>query len=73
MKAQPIAPVPRVALTRQEAAASLGLSLRAFQEHVQPELRVIRRGSVRLIPVRELEEWAARNAESTITNGRHAA
>lgn len=70
---QPIAPVPRVALTRAEAAAALGLSLSAFQEHVQPELRVIRRGSVRLIPVRELEEWAARNAESTITNGRAAA
>ena len=45
VKPRPLAPVPRVALTRQEAAAALGLSLTAFEDHVQPELRLIRRGS----------------------------
>ena len=28
--------VPRVLLTRREAAATLGMSLRHFQRHVQP-------------------------------------
>jgi hypothetical protein len=63
VKPQPLAPVVRVALTREEAAAALGMSLTAFEQHVQPELRVIRRGRLRLIPVRELERWADAAAE----------
>lgn len=59
-------PVPRVALTREEAAAALGMSLDSFERHVQPELRLIRRGKLRLVPVRELERWADGAAERTI-------
>ena len=65
MKARPIAPVPRIALTREEAAASLGMSLRAFEQRVQPDLRLIRRGRLRLVPLRELERW-----RTTQPNGR---
>ncbi len=54
----PVAPVERIALTRPEAAASLGMSLRHFERHVQPQLRLIRSGSVRVVPVAELERWA---------------
>jgi excisionase family DNA binding protein len=59
VRAQPVAPVPRVALTREEAASALGVSLRHFARHVQPELRLIRSGSVRLVPVAELTQWAS--------------
>ena len=52
----------RVTLTRLEAAAALGISIDSFERHVQPELRVIRRGRMRLIPCRELDRWAAENA-----------
>ena len=62
MKRQPTAPVPRVALTREEAAAALGVSLSHFERHVQPQLRLIYSGSARLVPVHELETWAARVA-----------
>ena len=55
--------VPRVALTRLEAAASLGMSLDSFERHVQPELKLVRRGKLRLIPLVELERWAIENAE----------
>jgi hypothetical protein len=55
--------VPRVAVTRQEAAAALGMSLDSFERHVQSELKLIRRGKLRLIPVVELERWAIENAE----------
>lgn len=60
------APVPRVALTREEAAASLGVSLRFFAGEIQPELKLIRRGKVRLVPLRELERWADENARLTL-------
>ena len=36
------APIPRVALTRAEAAAALGMSLNTFERYVQPELPIIR-------------------------------
>jgi len=73
MSERPNSPVPRVALTRAEAAASLGMSLDSFERHVQPELRLIRRGSLRLVPVAELERWAEGAAESTIDTRRTAA
>lgn len=66
MKAQPTAPVQRVALTRAEAAAALGTSLDSFERHVQPELRLVRRGSIVLVPVSELERWVTEAAERTL-------
>ena len=64
--AAPPTGVQRVALTRPEAAAALGMSIDSFERHVQPELRIIRRGRMRLIPVHELERWAAENAAFTL-------
>jgi len=61
-----VAPVPRVALTRGEAAASLGIGLDSFERHVQPEVRMIRRGKLRLVPIVELERWADAQAEATV-------
>ena len=54
---------PRLALTRQEAAAALGMSINSFERHVQPELRLVRRGKLRLIPVREIERWLDENSD----------
>lgn len=56
----------RLALTRAEAAASIGVSVDSFERHVQPELRLIRRGRLRLIPVAELERWLDSNAARTL-------
>lgn len=42
--------VPRVALTPAEAAESLGCSAEFFREHVDLELRWIRRGRKRFVP-----------------------
>lgn len=58
--------VPRLALTREEAAESLGVGLTTFKEQVQPHLRIVRRGKVRMIPVRELERWLEENAEPVL-------
>lgn len=59
-------PVPRLALTREEAAQALGMGLTSFTTYVQPHVRIIRRGSLRLIPVAELERWLDANAEAVL-------
>jgi hypothetical protein len=62
VKPRPTTSVPVIAVTREEAARALGVSVSHFQRHVAPQLRTIRSGSVRLYPVRELELWAERSA-----------
>ena len=49
-----VEPVPRIALTQQEACASLGCSEEFFVEHVRRYLWVVRQGWKRLFPVAEL-------------------
>jgi hypothetical protein len=56
----------RLALTRPEAAAAIGVSVDSFERYVQPELRLIRRGRLRLVPVIELERWIDSNAARTL-------
>jgi hypothetical protein len=51
--------VPRVTLTKREAANALGVSVDHLERHVLPDLRVIRSGRLLLIGVRELERWAS--------------
>jgi hypothetical protein len=58
--------VPRVALTPAEAAEAIGCSAEFFREHVDFELRWIRRGRKRFVPVVDLERWAEQNAERTL-------
>ena len=65
VKATPIA-TPRFALTREEAARSLGMSLDSFERHVQPEVRLVRRGKLRLVPVGELQRWVDQSAEQLL-------
>jgi hypothetical protein len=66
MSADVTAPIQRVALTRTEAAAALGMSLDSFERHVQPDLRLIRRGKLRLVAVAELARWADEAGERTL-------
>ena len=54
--------VARMLLTRREAAATLGMSLRHFQRHVQPYVRCVYSGQLRLYRPRDLERWAEAEA-----------
>lgn len=47
------------------AAAILDMSESSFERYVKPDIRCIRRGSMRLYLVRELEQWAEENATRT--------
>lgn len=63
---RPVAAVPRVTLTPGEAAAALGISRDSFDRHVRPDVRLIRRGKLVLVAVRELERWAETNGARTL-------
>lgn len=59
--------IPRIALTREEAASALGMgSVDSFERYVQPYVKMIRRGRLRLVPIIELQRWAEESAERTL-------
>lgn len=58
--------VPRLALSKAEAAEALGVSVDFLEEHVMHELRIVRRGRRRLIPVAELQRWLDASAARTV-------
>jgi excisionase family DNA binding protein len=65
-------PFGRLALSKCEAADALGVSVDFLEEHVMHELRIVRRGRRRLIPVRELERWLDENAALAVEAARGA-
>jgi hypothetical protein len=56
----------RLALRRQEAAEALGVSDETFDRHIRPYLPVVRIGSVRIYPVRELRDYLSDNASAPL-------
>jgi len=57
MTPRPTRPPPRLALCKEEAAISLGISDESFDRYVKPHLRVMRWGSLRVYSVREIERF----------------
>ena len=55
--------IPRIAVSKQEAAGALGVSIDFFDEHIVPDLRTVRVGRRRLIPIAELERWLDTHAD----------
>jgi excisionase family DNA binding protein len=58
--------VPRLALSKAEAAEALGVSIDFLEQHVMHELRIVRRGRRRLVPATELARWLEANAARTL-------
>ncbi len=61
---------PRLALSPDEAAQSLGVSRDYFDAHIAPDLRIVRRGRRKLVPIAELERWLDRAAALTLDGKR---
>lgn len=59
-------PIPRVALSIDEACESLGVSWDFWHEHIAPDVRIVRRGRRKLVAVAELERFMAENAERVL-------
>ena len=62
----PATTVPCLALSKTEAADALGVSIDFLEQHILHELRIVRRGRRRLIPLTELQRWIDNNAHRTL-------
>ena len=56
----------RLTLSKAEAAASLGVSVDFFEDHVMHDLRIVRVGRQRLVPIKELVRWLDDNASRAL-------
>lgn len=65
-KQQKKAPTPKIALSPTEAAEALGISRDSFDRHIRPELPVVYRGRLVLIPVKALDDWLEKNARKQL-------
>jgi excisionase family DNA binding protein len=57
---------PALALSVKQACASLGVSWDTWHEHIEHEVKIVRIGRRKLVPVRELERWLDEHAETTL-------
>ncbi len=55
--ARPLQPVPRLPLSRKQAAQALGVSVDTFERRVQPTIKLVPCGQLLLVPMKELERW----------------
>ena len=63
--------LPRLAFnSKAEVAEALGVSPDFVEDHVWPELKVVRRGRKGFVAVTELQGWLDQNAELTLGNRR---
>lgn len=56
----------KLLLTKAQAADTLSMSVDSFERHVQPDLKLVRRGRLVLVPVVELERWVSTHATHTL-------
>jgi excisionase family DNA binding protein len=55
---------PILALSVEQACEALGVSWDTWRVHIEPDVRLVRLGRRKLIPVSELQAWLDRHAES---------
>lgn len=51
-----------LAVRKEDAARLLGMGPDSFERHVMREVRCVRRGSLKLYPIVELERWLRENS-----------
>lgn len=54
---------PRLALSVEEACASLGVSWDTFHDQIEPEIKVVRIGRRKPLAMSTLQEWLDREGE----------
>ncbi len=57
---------PALALSIEQACAALGVSWDTWREHIEPDVRIVRLGRRKLVPVRELEKWLDEHASTAL-------
>ena len=53
-----------LALSVEQACEALGVSWDTWRAHIEPDVRLVRVGRRKLIPLSELQAWLDRHAES---------
>jgi excisionase family DNA binding protein len=66
LRAEPA--TPALALTVEQAAAAMSVSYDTWREHIEPEVRLVRIGRRKLVPVSELQAWLDRRAERVLAD-----
>ena len=61
-----VAAVPRLSLDIQEACAAIGVSWDTWHQHIEPNVRIVRVGKRKIVPVTEIQRWLSENAETTL-------
>jgi hypothetical protein len=54
--------VPQLALRIKDAAQALAISVESFERYVEPEMKLLRLGTMKLVPTRELQRFIDENA-----------
>jgi excisionase family DNA binding protein len=57
---------PTLALSVEQACEALGVSWDTWRAHIEPDVRLVRVGRRKLIPVSELQAWLDRRAERVL-------
>jgi hypothetical protein len=55
---------PALALSIEQACASLGVSWDTWKASIEPDVRLVRLGRRKLVPVTELQRWLDKHAEA---------
>jgi hypothetical protein len=55
---------PALALSIEQACAALGVSWDTWKASIEPEVRLVRLGRRKLVPVTELQRWLDSHAEA---------
>lgn len=62
----------KLAVSIAEAADLLGMSADHFRRHVLPDLRIVRSGRLKLVPIAELRTWLDSSAARVLAGARLA-
>ena len=57
---------PTLALSVEQACAALGVSWDTWHTTIEPDVRIVRLGRRKLIPVASIERWLDEHAETTL-------
>jgi hypothetical protein len=55
---------PALALTIEQSCAALSVSHDFWMEHIAAEVKIVRRGRRKIVPVTELQRWLDEHSEA---------
>ncbi len=66
LERKPSKATPTLALSVEQACTALGVSWDTWHASIEPDVRIVRLGRRKLIPVASIERWLDEHAETTL-------